>query len=504
MHTLNATLRAAVEQAADAIMLTDVSGVIQYVNEAFEEMSGYGRGDVIGHHVRLLKSGQHEAAFYRTLWTTVCEGRVWSGIFVNRRKDGRLYEDQTVISPVRNDAGSVVAYLAVKRDVTRERQAERRLREVRRLDAIGRLAGGVAHDFNNALMTIMGHAEMLEQRLGRAEDTSEEIAEIKGACDRAAALTRQLLAFGRRQVRDLMVVDVNRAVVGLEKMLRRLLGEDIRVTIVPRPGPALVRFEVGQLEQIVMALAVRAREAMPGGGTFTVTVGDVESLPTNEDPASVPHAMVGGIVVRVADTGVVVDRDALDRIFEPFPTSACQPWESGFALATAHALAVQSGGHISVRSGPGDGTAFTISLPSAAPQEAPAAANVRQSKNLSGSETVLLAEDEDGVRELVRSGLSRLGYKVIDAPDGATALARAAAHAGRIDLLITDVVMPGMSARELTEKLLTLHPKAKVIYMSGYSDAAIEGQGAPGRGAVFLQKPFTPEALARGVREVLE
>jgi PAS domain S-box-containing protein len=484
-------------------MLTDVSGVIQYVNAAFERMSGYGRGDVIGHHVRLLKSGQHEAAFYRTLWTTVCDGRVWSGTFVNRSKDGRLYEDHTVISPVRNDEGSVVAYLAVKRDVTLERQTEKWVRQSQRLDAIGRLAGGVAHDFNNALMTIMGHAEMLEQRLGHAKDTSEGIAEIIGACDRAAALTRQLLAFGRRQVRDHMVVDVNRAVVGLEKMLRRLLGEDIRLTIVPRSGPTLVKFEIAQLEQIIMALAVRAREAMPGGGTFTVTVGDVESLSPNGDLASVPHAMVGEIVVRVAGTGVVVDRDALDRIFEPFPTSTCQPWESGLALATAHALAVQSGGHISVRSAPGDGTVFTISLPSAAPQEPPAAANVRQSRNLSGRETVLLAEDEDGVRELVRAGLTRLGYKVIDAPDGATALERAAAHTGRIDLLITDVAMPGMSARELTERLLTLHPKAKVIYMSGYSDAALEGQGIREWGAAFLRKPFTPEVLARRVREVL-
>jgi len=300
-----------------------------------------------------------------------------------------------------------------------------------------------------------------------------------------------------------MVVDVNRAVLGLEKMLRRLLGYDIRLTIVPRSRPALARFELGQLEQIIMALAARAREAMPGGGTFTVTVGDVESLPPNGDLASALDAMAGGTVVRVADTGVVVDRDALDRIFEPFPSSPCQPWESGLALATAHALVVQSGGHISVRSVPGDGTVFTISVPPPAAQDAPAAASVRQSRNLSGSETVLLAEDENGVRELVRAGLVRLGYKVIDAPDGATALERAAAQAGRIDLLITDVVMPGMSARELTERLLTLHPKAKVIYMSGYSDAAIEGQGIPEGGAVFLQKPFTPEALARRVREVL-
>jgi len=503
MHTVDALLRAALEQAADAIMLTDVSGVIQYVNAAFERMSGYGRGEVLGHHVRLLKSGQHQAVFYRALWSTLCDGRVWSGVFVNRHKDGRLYEDQTVISPVRNDAGAVVAYCAVKRDVTDQRQAERQLRQAQRLDAIGRLAGGVAHDVNNALMTIMGHAEMLEQRLCQAKEASEELAEIKGACDRTAALTRQLLAFGRRQVRDLMVVDANRVVVGIEKMLRRLLGEEIRLALVPSPRPALVRFEAGQLEQIVMALAVRAREVMPGGGTFTVAVGNAISGPPEGDLTLGSHARAGGIQVRVADTGCPVDGDALERIFEPFPVTVRQPWDAGLALATAHALVTQSGGHIAVKSAPGDGTTFTIWLPSATPEAVAATARGQGPRRLSGSETVLLAEDEDGVRELVRAGLTRLGYRVIAAPDGATALERAAAQAGGIDLLITDVVMPGMPARELADRLRALHPTAKVVYMSGYSDAAIGEQGGPPPGAAFLQKPFTPETLARRVREVL-
>lgn len=503
MQIVDAMLSAAAEQAADGLLLTDVSGVIRYVNAAFGRMTGYGRDEVIGRHVRLLKSGQHEAAFYQTLWATLSDGRAWSGVFVNRRKDGGLYEDHTVISPVRDPAGAIAAYFAVKRDVTLERQAERRLRQAQRLDGIGRLAGGVAHDFNNALMTIMGHAEMLEQRLGCAKASCDEIEEIKRACDRAAALTRQLLAFGRRQVRSLAVVDVNQALLGLEKMLRRLLGDNIRLAIVPWSRPALVRFEVGQLEQIIMALAVRARDAMPGGGAFTVSVGEAESARSSVETASVSPRMADTIVVRVADSGVVLDRDDLERIFEPFSTTICQPWESGLALATAHALVTQSGGRIAVRSAPGDGTAFTISLPTATADVAAPTASGRRLGSLSGSETVLLAEDEAGVRELVRLGLVRLGYTVIDAPDGSTALERAATRGRGIDLLITDVVMPGMSARELAERLLTLHPKAKVMYMSGYSDAAIKDQVVPGQGVVFLQKPFTPEALARRVREVL-
>jgi len=503
MDSTDTTLKAAVEQAADAIMLTELSGVIEYVNAAFEQVSGYARGEVLGRHVRLLKSGQHEATFYRTLWMTLCQGQVWSGIFVNRRKDGRLYEDQTVISPVRNAGGLVVGYLAVKRDVTVERQNELQRRQAQKLDAIGRLAGGVAHDFNNALMTIMGHAEMLEHRLSKTGGLSEEIAAIKGACDRAASLTRQLLAFGRRQVRDLVVVDANRAVLGLERMLRRLLGDDIRISLVPCPRPALVRFEAGQIEQIIMALAVRAREVMPSGGTFAVTVCGAESAPSDDDSASVPHEIAGGVVVRVADTGFAGDSDALDRIFEPFSSSMRQPCESGLSLATAYALLAQCGGHIAVRSAPGDGTEFTICLPPAAPDDASTVANVRDLRSLAGTETVLLVEDEDGVRELMRAGLSRLGYRVIDAPDGGTALERAVAQTGGIHLLITDVVMPGMDARELAERMLALHPAVKVIYMSGYSEAAIGDQGVSERGAAFLRKPFTAEALARRVREVL-
>ena len=202
MDNMDGALKTAVEQCADGMVLTDVSGVIRYVNAAFEGMSGYARGELLGRHVRLLKSGHHPAEFYRTLWATLCDGRVWSGTFLNRRKDGRLYEDQTTISPVRNGAGSVVGYLAAKRVVTAEWQRERRFGQAQRLDAIGRLAGGVAHDFNNVLMTIMGHAEMLERRLGRAGVSSDELVEIKRACDRAALLTRQLLAFGRRQARE--------------------------------------------------------------------------------------------------------------------------------------------------------------------------------------------------------------------------------------------------------------------------------------------------------------
>jgi len=501
MDHLDGTLRAAVEQAADVFLLTDLAGVIRYANAAVQRVSGYAPGEILGRHVRLLKSGRHDPAFYRTLWTTLCQGQVWAGTFVNRRKDGRLYEDHTTISPVRNDEGSVVGYLAVKRDVTDERRAKLQRRQAQTLDAIGRVAGGVAHDFNNALMTIMGYAEMLEHRLAPTGGSPEAIVEIKAACDRAASLTRQLLAFGRRKVRDLTVLDANRAVLGLEKMLRRLLGEEIRVSLAASPRTALVRFEVGQIEQIIMALAARAREAMPSGGTLTVTVCDAESGASDSRSTAFPPGLDGEIAVRVADTGVTLDEDALERIFEPFSSSVLQPWGSGLSLATAYAMVTQCGGRIFAQGAPGGGTVFTICLPRAFSDPETTAPDLRPSRSRSGTETVLLAEDEAGVRAAVRDGLTRLGYRVIDAPDGATALLRAA-ETGKIDLLITDVAMPGMSARELTERLLVSHPGLKVIYMSGHTDAAIGDPETWGGGAVFLRKPFTAEALARRVREL--
>lgn len=504
MDNTSVGLEMAVGQADDAIMVTDLSGVIRYVNSAFERLSGYSPAEVVGRHVRILKSDKHDAAFYRHLWETLSRGEVWRGIFLNKRKDGRLYEDETAIAPVRNDAGAVVSYVAVKHDVTADRQRERLFRQDRVTEAIGRLAGGVAHDFNNALMTIMGYAEMLEARLAETAASSEEIAEIKAACDRAASLTRQLLAFGRRQVRDLVVVDLNRVVVGLEKMLRRLLGAQIDLAIVPYPAPTLVRFEFGYFEQIMMTLAVRAREAMPAGGAFTIAIADHAPWPA---AAEVPPPSDGGegwAEVRVTDTGLGIDADAQTRIFEPFSSGRPQPWEAGLGLAVVHEMIRQSGGRIRVHSAPGEGTTFTMALPRVAPDDASLIPTPRQLQSARGTETVLLAEDEEGVRDLVRVGLTRLGYRVIEAPDGATALGRAAMHGGSIDLLITDLVMPGMSGRELADRLVALYPEAKVVYMSGYSDDFLGDQGVYGRGSVFLQKPFTPEAVARTVRQIFD
>jgi CheY-like chemotaxis protein len=372
------------------------------------------------------------------------------------------------------------------------------------MEALSRLAGGMAHDFNNALMTIMGHIEMLEARLGEAEGSNEEIVEIKAACDRAASLTRQLLAFDRRPRGELAVLDASRVVGGLEKMLRRLLGEDVELVVRPTSGPALVRFEVGKIEQILLDLAMRERELMPTGGRFTVTVCEPESQPSHGGMFTVAEDIGNWTEVRVTGTGLGLDAECLAWCREAGGSETVPPGAAGLGLGAVQESIWRNGGRVTARRGPGEEMAVTIYLRRAAPDRAHASSHGLEPDHLSGCETVLLAEDEVAVRDLVRGGLSRLGYLVLDAPDGPTALDRAAFHDGPIDLLITDIAMPGMTGHELAERLLVLHPGAKIICMSGYPEEAVGSRGIRERGAIFLQKPFTSEVLARTLRDVLK
>jgi len=505
MEEMRVTLETAVEQADDVILLTDPCGVIQYVNGAFERVSGHARTDVLGRHVRILKSGKHDAAFYRNLWETLTRGQVWRGTFVNQRKDGRLYEDATVISPVRSDSGRLMGYLAVKHDVTTEQQTERqRWQAQRMLETIRRVVGGVAHDVNNALMTIVGNIEMLECRAVEAGEPHEEIAEMREACDRAAAVMRQLLVFGRRKVGRPVVVDVNQVVAGLAKMLRRLLGDDVVLTVVSSARPARTLFAVEQIEQILIALALRASDIMPGGGTVTITVCDPDGALPGSGMTSSSGPDARWVEIRVADSGVLLDADAQARVVEGSAIDGSPSWATGLSLAGICEMMQRSGGRVAVTSAGGQGTTFAIQLPLAMDEEHHADTDIPGLQGLSGSETVLVAEDEDAVRDLVRLGLSRFGYLVLDAPDGATALARAAAYGGPIDVLVTDVMMPGMDGHELAAHLLALHPTAKVIYMSGYPDETLVGERGSRSGAAFLRKPFTPEVVLRTVRTVLD
>ena len=486
-----ARLSLAVEQAAEAIMVTDPRGNIAYVNPAFETVTGYRRDEVLGQNPRILKSGKQDAEFYRALWETLTRGEAWTGRFFNRRKDGTLYEAEAVISPVRDSAGRVVNFVAVQRDVTRERQLEEQVRQSQRIEAVGRLAGGVAHDFNNLLTIIGGYSDLLLEHLGPQHPQLSHVSEIRKAADRAASLTRQLLAFSRRQVLAPQVIDLNSIFANLHSMLRRLIGEDIELVNIPGAHLGLVKVDPGQIEQVILNLIVNARDAMPQGGKITI---ETDNVVLGADYAGAHFPLKPGpyVLLAVSDTGSGMAPEIQAHIFEPFFTTKEQGKGTGLGLAMVYGIVKQSGGYIWVYSEVGRGTTFKIHLPRVEeklePVEAP-----RRVVGRRGTETILLVEDEAAVRSLVCGVLEGGGYKVLVARNGEDALVVSEQHKGPIHLLLTDVVMPEMGGPELAEHLRPYHREMRVLYMSGYTDDAIVHHGVLGSSAAFLQKPFTPE-----------
>jgi signal transduction histidine kinase len=382
--------------------------------------------------------------------------------------------------------------------VRRERQQlQQDLARAQKLEAIGRLAGGVAHDFNNVLTAILGSAELLMMDTPPGEHAREEVEIIRDAAVRAQDLIRQLLAFSARQVLQPVVLDLNDLITELGRMLRRLIGEDLTLDTELADDLGPVRADPGQVEQVLVNLAVNARDAMPDGGRLLIRTGNVDVNDGADLPAG-PYALI-----EVTDTGTGMDAATLARVFEPFFTTKERGKGTGLGLASVYGIVRQSGGHIAVASTPGAGTTFRIYLPRVdAPVDTARAPRV-VSVPAPGIETVLVAEDEQMVRVLIRKVLEQAGYTVLLASGGAEALQLAERHPASIQLLVTDVVMPGMSGRELARRLLELRPETKVLYLSGYADDAVERHGVLDPGTAFMQKPFTPGALASRVREVL-
>ncbi len=392
---------------------------------------------------------------------------------------------------------------ALSAEITERKQLEAQLLQSQKMEAVGRLAGGIAHDFNNLLTVIKGYSELLVEEVGGDGRLRRAAEEIDKAADRAALLTRQLLAFSRRQVLEPEVLDLNDVVANMDKMLRRLIGEDIDLVSVRRPGLGRVKADPGQIEQVIMNLAVNARDAMPQGGKLTLETANVEldEVYARNHVAITPGSYV---MLAVSDTGCGMDAETQARIFEPFFTTKELGKGTGLGLATVYGIVKQSGGYIWVYSEPGQGTTFKVYLPrleEAVETAQPEREIVRPAR---GSETVLLVEDEENVRQLVRQTLEKNGYTVLEARAGAEATQLSAQHPGPIHLMLTDVVMPKMSGRELAERLALLRPGIKVLYMSGYTDNAIVHHGVLDPGTAFLQKPFTAADLGQKVREVLD
>jgi PAS domain S-box-containing protein len=620
-------LSSAVEQSADIVVITDRNGVIEYVNPAFETLTGYTREEVVGKTPRTLKSGWQDADFYQRMWATLLAGKVFRGVLVNRKKNGELYWTEKTITPIVDEGGQIRNFISNDRDITQRRAAEEALRkseeryrllfernlagvfrtstegkfteandsmarmlgydsgaellgrdsadfldnpierealnqelktrgqvvsyELRarrkdgsdawtllsstllrdqqgnvtgregtvlditerrgleqqllhsqKMDAVGQLAGGVAHDFNNLLMVISSYAELLADSIGGNAKAQYQAAEILKAARRAAGLTRQLLAFSRKQVLSPRIMDLNTVLADIGRMLPRLIGEDIQVEI--RPGASLwkVKADPVQVEQVIMNLAVNARDAMPRGGHLVLETSNAQ---LDEEYARRHVGVLPGEHVRltVSDTGCGIAADILPRIFEPFFTTKELSKGTGLGLPTVYGIVKQSGGSIWVYSEVDHGTVFKVYLPRAASvaekyyEEGPAAPPPR------GSETILMVEDEEAVRESTCEYLTARGYNVLQGKNGGDALQVLEHFAGKIHLLITDVIMPGMSGAELGKRVRELRPDARVIYISGYTESTVVQHGVEAK-AGFLQKPFTLTALAGKVREVLD
>jgi signal transduction histidine kinase/CheY-like chemotaxis protein len=420
----------------------------------------------------------------------------------NLTKNGRTITCEWINTPLAADDGGFGGIMSLAQDITERRRFEEQFRQIQKMEAIGNLAGGVAHDFNNLLTVILGYSEILQESIKAGDPLRELVAEIYNAGNRASSLTRQLLAFSRKQMLAPVVLDLNALMGGMENMLRRLIGEDLDLAFCAEADLWRVRVDQGQMEQVILNLLVNARDAMPRGGKVTIETCNVQLdetyLAIHSDAKTGDY-----VLLAVTDTGCGMDRATLKRIFEPFFSTKGEKG-TGLGLATVYGIIKQSEGLIDVYSEPGLGTTFKIYLPRAVGAADTRAPSPDPKSRHRGTETVLLVEDEDGVRTLARVALERLGYRVLAARHGGEALLLCERHPHPIHLLATDLVMPNMSGRELAERLRPLRPEMKVLYMSGYMDDAVVRHGILTAETPFLQKPYTPDALAQKVRDVLD
>jgi PAS domain S-box-containing protein len=490
------------ENAPDAIFRFELHPQRGYtfVNPRVTELTGYSREEYYADPELSVKAIHSED---RALAEEILSGEgAEVGMFTLRwlSKWGQIIWIEQHHVMVRDAQGCLVAIECIARDITSRKLLEEQFLQAQKMEAVGRLAGGVAHDFNNLLTVINGYSEQALEALPENDPLQEDITEIRNAGERAAALTRQLLAFSRRQVLKPEVFDLNIVLAGMHRMLLRLLGEDIVLSTEPYPGLDFIYADRGQIEQVIMNLVVNAREAMPGGGRLTIETANV-TLDSGYPGMRRSVAPGDYVLLAVTDTGSGMDDETQRRIFEPFFTT--KSFGTGLGLSTVFGIIQQSGGTIWVYSVLGRGTTFKIYFPktSEGPNSDISRPLARSSR---GSETILLVEDEDGVRKLLRSALEGAGYSVMDARSGPEALALCEIYPDVIHLVVTDVVMPQMSGRELASRLATLRPDTKLLFMSGYTDHAMVQHWVLGADTTFLQKPFAPSTLAAKVRQILD
>jgi len=497
-----AQLLNAVQQA---VVATDPDGIVIFWNKFAEKLYGWAAEEAVGKQIEELTPSPFLRDHAAEIVERGAAGESWTGEFLVQGKSGKPFPALLTTSPVRDQRGSVLGYVRVSIDLTERRNLEEQFRQSQKMDAVGRLAGGIAHDFNNLLTVIRLNTEIIIDGFDPTDPRSEDVKQIRIAAERASSLTRQLLAFSRKQILQPRVLDLNSVVASVEPMLRRLIGEDIAIASSAAARGYIVA-DPGQIEQILVNLVVNARDAMPQGGTISIETENVEldETYTSEHAPVIPGRY---IMLAVGDTGVGMNRDTREHAFDPFFTTKEAGKGTGLGLATVYGIVKQSGGYVWIYSEVGLGTTLKLYFPevsSAAAFKTGEYKVIPKGEQIRGSETILLVEDEEAVRDLTSRILEKRGYRVIPAQDGREAMEIAAREAEHIDLVLTDIVMPGMNGRGLVERLGGVRPGIKSLYMSGYTDDDIVRRGFIEPSKAFLQKPFTSEALLQTVRKVLD
>jgi len=494
-------LSTAIEQSAEAVMIADTDGFIRYVNPALCAMTGYSPAEAVGKRTNLLRSGRHDERFYATLWNTILSGQTWRGEFENRRKDGSPLPMEAAITPVRGPHGAITSFICIAQDISERRELERQLLQAQKFEAIGQLAGGIAHDFNNVLGAILGMAELAQLEAPDGTRIRERLEKICHHAGRAVALTRQLLAFSRRQQLERRAINLNLSTNEVCSLLNDSLGKDVELVTELAPELASVFADPSQIEQVLMNLCVNARDAMPSGGRLTISTSNVR---LDEDACRTRPGTVPGefVCMTVKDTGTGMDAETLGRIFEPFFTTKPPGRGTGLGLATVYGVVKQHGGHIDVLSEVGRGTTFRLYFPVSKPERAQPATRAEQEPVTGGKETILLAEDHEGLRELVSESLESLGYQVLTACDGEEAIELFRRNAGKVDLLILDVIMPRMRGPDAYKRIRELNGAVPVLFCTGYSSESTQVETLSGH--PVLQKPYQTRELARTVRHLLD
>jgi PAS domain S-box-containing protein len=496
----------AIQAVTQGIVITDPNqrdNPIIYASPGFERLTGYGPDELVGRNCRFLQGKETDRGVVAQVRAAVQAGEPCDVELLNYRKDGKPFWNALSVSPVRDENGRLTHFIGVQTDVTDRHQLEMQFQQAQKMEAVGRLAGGVAHDFNNLLTIINGYTDLLVDQLPAGSPLREMVGEVHKAGERAGTLTRQLLVFSRQSVLEPKVLDVNAVLADTEKMLRRLIGEDIQLSTILEPHRAPVKVDPGQLQQAIINLAVNSRDAMPRGGRLTVETRSVDL--TEKYCQSHPDCKPGRhLMLAMIDTGAGMDDATIARIFEPFFTTKEPGKGTGLGLAMVYGFVKSSGGHITVASEVGRGTTFRLYFPQV---REPVSLGGKSSPGLArlekGHETVLLVEDDDAVRALTRRVLLGSGYVVLEAADGRDAVRVAEGHAGPIQLLVTDVVMPHMGGRQVAERIAAIKPGIKVLYCSGYTDDAVVRYGVES-GIPFVQKPYSPAILTQKIREVLD